>query len=62
MLFDEFTYFDYNFPDPQYLGAKHKHLAWIKNFIPNNVKTALDAFSGSQSVAYLFKQMGFKTI
>lgn len=62
MLFDEFTYFDYNFPEPQYLGAKHKHLAWIKNFIPNNVKTALDAFSGSQSVAYLFKQMGFKTI
>ena len=38
------------------------HLAWIKKFIPENVKTALDAFAGSQSMAFLFKQLGFKTI
>lgn len=62
MLFEEYTYFNYQFPDPQYLGAKHTHLAWIKKFIPDNVKTAIDAFAGSQSVAFLFKQMGFQTI
>ncbi len=62
MLFEEYTYFNYQFPEPQYLGAKHTHLAWIKKFIPDNVITVLDAFAGSQSVAFLFKQMGFKTI
>jgi len=62
MLFEEYTYFEYQFPEPQYLGAKHTHLAWINKFIPDNVTTAIDAFSGSQSVAFLFKQRGFKTI
>jgi len=62
MLFDQPTYFNYQFPAPQYLGAKHTHLAWINRFIPGNVKTAIDAFSGSQSIAFLFKQLGFKTI
>lgn len=62
MLFEEYRYFDHQFPDPQYLGAKHTHLAWIKKHIPHNVKTAVDAFAGSQSVAFLFKQMGYKTI
>lgn len=62
MLFEEYTPFDHKFPESQYLGAKHTHLAWIKENIPKNVKTALDAFAGSQSVSFLFKQMGFKTI
>lgn len=62
MLFEEYTNFNYQFPEPQYLGAKHTHLAWIQKFVPNNVKTAIDAFAGSHSVAFLFKQMGFKTI
>lgn len=62
MLFDEYKYFNYQFPEPQYLGAKHTHLAWIKNFIPNGVRIALDAFAGSQSVAYLFKQMQLQVI
>jgi adenine-specific DNA-methyltransferase len=62
MLFEEYTFFDYKFPDPQYLGAKHTHLAWLKKFIPRNVSTAIDAFAGSQSVSFLFKQLGFKTI
>lgn len=62
MLFEEYRYFDYQFPEPQYLGAKHTHLAWIKEFIPRNIKTAIDAFGGSQSVSYLFKQIGYKTI
>lgn len=62
MLFKEFTNFNHKFPDPQYLGAKHTHLAWIKKHIPNNIETALDAFAGSQSVSFLFKQMGLKVI
>ncbi len=62
MLFEEYTYFNYQFPEPQYLGAKHTHLAWIKKFIPENTNVALDAFSGSQSVSFLLKQMGFQTI
>lgn len=62
MLFEEYKYFNYNFPEPQYLGAKYTHLAWIKKFIPDNVDVTLDAFSGSQSVAFLFKQMGLQTI
>ena len=62
MLFDEYKFFHYQFPEPQYLGAKHSHLSWISRFIPKNIKTALDAFSGSQSVSFLLKQSGFKTI
>ncbi len=61
MLFEEDKYFDYKFPEPQYLGAKFVHRCWIRQFISNDVRTALDAFSGSQSIAYMFKQLGFKT-
>lgn len=62
MIFQEYAYFNHKFPEPQYLGAKHTHLAWIKRFIPENIAVALDAFAGSQAVAFLFKQMGFQTI
>lgn len=62
MLFDEYKYFNFQFPEPQYLGAKHTHLSWINQFIPKNTHTALDAFAGSQSVSFLFKQLGFRTI
>lgn len=62
MLFEEYKYLSYQFPEPQYLGAKYTHLAWINRFIPKNINCALDAFAGSQSVAYLFKQLGLKTI
>jgi adenine-specific DNA methylase len=61
-LFEDFQYFDYKFPEPQYLGAKYVVLDWIRQFIPKNIKSALDAFGGSQSVSFLFKQLGFKTI
>ena len=40
LLCKEDINFSFQFPDPQYLGAKHTHLAWIKKFIPNNVTTA----------------------
>ena len=62
MLFEEYRHFENIFPEPQYLGAKVKHLAWIKKFIPTSTKCVIDAFSGSQSVAFLCKQMGLKTI
>lgn len=62
MLFKEYNNFNFQFPEPQYLGAKNTHLAWIMKYIPSNVSTAIDAFSGSQSVAFLFKQLGYKTI
>lgn len=62
MLFEEYKYFNYQFPEPQYLGAKHTHLSWINQFIPKNITTAIDPFAGSQSVSFLFKQLGFRTI
>ncbi|MEY4935039.1 MAG: hypothetical protein RIS64_1398 [Bacteroidota bacterium] len=62
MLFEEYSYFNYSFPEPQYLGAKHTHLVWLSKFMPPHVKTAIDAFGGSQSVAYLFKQLGYEVI
>jgi adenine-specific DNA methylase len=62
MLFDEYKYFDYKFPEPQYLGAKFSHLSWLSQHIPKNVNVAFDAFAGSQSVSFLFKQMGFRTV
>lgn len=61
MLF-EGKYLDYKFPEPQYLGAKYIHRKWIAQFIPKNTNTVLDAFSGSQSMAYMFKQLGKSVI
>ncbi len=62
MLFEEYQYFNHQFPEPQYVGAKHTLLPWINQYIPNNVTTAIDAFAGSQSVSFLFKQLGFNTL
>ena len=61
-LFEEYAYFDYKFPEPQYLGAKYVHRQWIGKFVPEDAKVVLDAFGGSQSMAFLFKQMGKQTI
>lgn len=61
-LFEEYKYLSFKFPEPQYLGAKANLLPWIAKYLPENVNTALDAFAGSQSVSYYFKQLGFKTI
>ncbi|MDR3113777.1 MAG: DNA adenine methylase [Endomicrobium sp.] len=61
-LFKEYNNFEYKFPEPQYLGAKYTHLSWIQKYIPQKIDVVLDAFSGSQSVTFLFKQLGFKTI
>ncbi len=61
-LFSEYDYLSYNFPKPQYLGAKYIHRNWIAQYIPDNVHVVLDAFGGSQSIAYLLKQLGKKTL
>jgi len=62
MLFEDTKYLDYKFPKPQYLGAKYIHRWWIAQFIPNDVNTVLDAFSGSQSISYMLKQLGKRVI
>jgi len=62
MLFDDTKYLEYRFPEPQYLGAKYIHRGWIARYVPDNVNTVLDAFSGSQSIAYMFKQLGKRVI
>ncbi len=61
-LFSDFDYLSYEFPEPQYLGAKYVHRDWIANYIPADTKVALDAFGGSQSIAYLLKQLGIRTL
>ena len=61
-LFGENDYCGYKFTEPQYLGAKYIHRGWIAKFIPDNVHTVLDAFSGSQSIAYMMKQLGKRTL
>ena len=61
MLFAD-DYFKYKFPEPQYLGAKFTLLDWIRRFIPKDCQVGLDAFAGTQSVAFLMKQLGFKVI
>lgn len=61
-LFSEFDYLSYEFPEPQYLGAKYVHRDWIANYVPDDTKVALDAFGGSQSIAFLFKQLGIQTL
>jgi adenine-specific DNA methylase len=62
LLFDDYRNFAYKFPEPQYLGAKYALMDWIRQFIPQKINTVLDAFAGSQSISFLFKQLGFKTI
>jgi hypothetical protein len=54
MLFDEYKYFDYQFPELQYFGVKHVHLSWLNCFFSQNSLRVLDAFSGLQSVRFLF--------
>ncbi len=61
MLFAD-DYLRYQFPEPQYLGAKFILLDWIRQFIPQDCKVVFDAFAGTQSVAFLMKQLGFKVL
>ena len=47
-------------PEPQYLGCKSKILSWIFKHIPNDIKTMLDGFAGSQSFSFHSKKLGYK--
>lgn len=53
-------YYTFQFPQPQYLGAKYKHLHFIKESLPDDICIVADAFAGSQSVSYFFKQNGYE--
>lgn len=59
-LFPEYRYMDYVFPQPQYLGAKYRFRSWIGSFLPSGASSVLDAFGGSQSISYYFKQLGLR--
>lgn len=53
-------FYNFSFPQPQYLGSKYKHLHFIAEYLPANINKVADAFAGSQSVAYFFKQNGYQ--
>lgn len=51
------------FPELRYMGSKKRLLPWIHGVLDGiDFETALDPFSGSNSVAYLLKAMGRRTI
>lgn len=56
-IFPETDFLDVKFPQPQYLGAKFTHRNWIAKHIPSDAHVILDAFSGSQSIAFMCKQL-----
>lgn len=60
-LFDD-EFLNIAFPQPQYLGAKYIHRNWIAKWIPDDAEVILDAFSGSQSIAFMCKQLGKSVI
>lgn len=49
-------------PQTQYLGSKERFVDWILEFIPKDVTSVIDAFSGSSSVGYALKKAGLKVI
>ena len=55
-IYDDFAA---RFPIPQYLGCKYKILPWIFKHIPNDIKTMLDGFAGSQSFSFHSKKLGY---
>jgi adenine-specific DNA methylase len=49
---------EHKFPKTRYQGSKYKLIPWIKESIKDlEFKSVLDAFSGTGSVSYLFKEM-----
>ncbi len=48
----------HKFPRTRYQGSKYKLQAWIKSHLEKlNFESALDAFSGTSSIAYIMKEM-----
>lgn len=51
------------FPQLRYMGSKYRLLPWLHEVLAElSFDTALDAFSGSGCVAYLFKSMGKQVV
>ena len=60
-FFEKHSLFD--FPSTRYQGSKNKLLKWIwENIKDLKFETALDAFGGTGSVAYMFKRMGKQVV
>jgi adenine-specific DNA methylase len=51
---------DVKMPEPQYLGCKYKILPWLFQYVPNDVKSVLDGFAGSQSFSFQAKKMQYQ--
>ena len=52
-----------HFPELRYMGSKRRLLPWIASVLDTlDFETALDPFSGSNSVAYLMKAMGRRVV
>jgi len=52
-----------SFPQLRYMGSKHRLIPWIGEALSGlSFQSALDAFSGSGSVAYLLKSMGKRVV
>ncbi|HUT53647.1 MAG TPA: DNA adenine methylase [bacterium] len=45
-----------------YIGSKQKLVDWIWKHTPEGVESALDAFSGSAAVAYMYKTKGLNVM
>lgn len=51
------------FPSTRYQGSKSKLIDWIKYYTQNlEFDTVLDAFGGTGSVAYMYKQLGKRVL
>jgi len=51
-----------NLPKINFIGNKEKLVDWICSYIPKDVTTFFDAFSGGASVSYAAKKNGLKVI
>lgn len=60
-LFGE-TFKVHELPKTQYLGSKERLLKWIFDNSPRDIENFFDAFSGTSSVGYFFKNKGKKII
>jgi len=49
-------------PQTQYLGSKDKFVDWIIKFVPKDVKSCIDAFSGTSVVSYYLKKKGINVM
>ncbi len=48
------------YPKMNYIGNKEKLASWIRSYIPKDVRSVFDAFSGGCSVSYELKKAGFQ--